>query len=191
MMLNPPPTAALVIVDVQNDFLPGGRLAVPHGDEVIPVLNRYIAEFEKKGLAILATRDWHPPDHCSFRDQGGTWPVHCVANTPGAAFASSLRLPDSVVVISKGDVAEKEAYSGFEGTDLETYLRQRSVDTLYAGGLATDYCVLNTVKDALRHGFKVLLLTDAVRAVNLHAEDGARALREMLELGAVDFRLHQ
>jgi nicotinamidase/pyrazinamidase len=189
MTHNPPPFAALVIVDVQNDFLPGGRLGVPRGDEVIPVLNRYIAEFESKGRPILATRDWHPADHRSFREQGGLWPVHCVAETSGAAFPARLRLPGSATVISKGTNSRKEAYSGFEGTDLERRLRQESVDTLYVGGLATDYCVLNTVKDAVRHGFKVRLLTDAVRAVDLHAGDGARAEQEMREVGAVDFQL--
>jgi nicotinamidase/pyrazinamidase len=112
-----------------------------------------------------------------------------VADTPGAAFASSLRLPESAVIVSKGAAPQKEAYSGFEGTDLEAHLRRRGVDTLYIGGLATDYCVLNTVRDALRHGFKVMLLTDASRAVDLHAGDGALAEREMLELGATDFKL--
>lgn len=188
-MLNPPPGAALVVVDVQNDFLPGGSLAVPRGDEVIPALNHYIAEFERKGLPIFATRDWHPANHCSFQPQGGTWPVHCVAHTPGAAFASALRLSKSAVIISKGTAAQKEAYSGFEGTDLETRLRQLAVDTLYVGGLATDYCVLNTVRDALKRGFKVMLLTDAIRAVNVEAGDGARAEGSMLELGATGFRL--
>ena len=189
MTLAAPPSAALAIVDVQNDFLPGGRLAVPRGDEVIPVLNRYIAEFERKGLPIFATRDWHPPDHCSFQEQGGLWPVHCVAETSGAAFPSSLGLPGSVTVISKGTNSRKEAYSGFEGTELEKRLRQAPVDTLYVGGLATDYCVLNTVKDAVRHGFKVWLLTDAIRAVDLHTGDGTRAEQEMLALGAAVFRL--
>jgi nicotinamidase/pyrazinamidase len=175
---------ALIIVDVQNDFLPGGALAVPRGDEVIPVLNRYIAEFERQNLPIFATRDWHPANHCSFQAQGGPWPVHCVKHTRGAEFPQSLGLTAATVVISKA-APDKEAYSGFEGTDLEDRLRGASVECLYIGGLATDYCVLNTVKDALRKGFKVMLLMDAIRAVNVGPADGLNAEKEMLRLGAV------
>jgi nicotinamidase-related amidase len=176
---------ALIIVDVQNDFLPGGRLAVNRGDEVVPALNRYIAGFVREGLPIVATRDWHPPNHCSFQGQGGRWPTHCVRETAGAAFAPSLRLPSSALIISKGTAPDQEAYSGFEGTDLEARLRETSVGRVYVGGLATDYCVLNTVKDALQKGFAVRLLTDAIRAVNAHLEDGRRAVDEMVRLGAV------
>jgi len=184
-MTHIPRGAALVIVDVQNDFLPGGKLAVLDGDKVIPPLNRYVALFQQNERPIFATRDWHPADHCSFKGQGGAWPVHCVADTPGAQFASSLELPSSASIISKGTSTRKEAYSGFEGTDLEARLRQASIDTLYVGGLATDYCVLNTVKDGLRLGFKVVLLTEAIRAVNVDPGDGARAEHEMLKKGAV------
>ncbi|HEV2393533.1 MAG TPA: isochorismatase family protein [Verrucomicrobiae bacterium] len=180
---------ALVIVDVQNDFLPGGRLAVPGGDEVIPVLNRYIAGAERDHLPIFATRDWHPPNHCSFRTQGGQWPVHCVMETEGAGFPASLRLPSRAVLISKGMLPDKEAYSGFEGTALEERLHGAGVGTLYVGGLATDYCVLNTVKDALNKGFRVFLLKDAVRAVNLRPEDGRNAEQEMRRFGALAFQL--
>jgi len=183
------PTDALVIVDVQGDFLPGGRLAVAGGDEIIPFLNRYIAGFERAHLPLFATRDWHPPNHCSFQAQGGPWPSHCVAQTAGAEFASSLRLPRSAVVISKGTAPDREAYSGFEGTDLEADLRRASVRRLFVGGLATDYCVLNTVKDALRLGFKVVLLQDAIRAVNVKPTDGAEAEAEMLRSGALPLRL--
>ena len=178
-------STALIIVDVQNDFLPGGALAVPHGDEVVPVLNRYIAEFEQQKLPIFATRDWHPPDHCSFRTQGGPWPVHCVMHTKGAAFPPSLRLPSSAIVVSKPSAPDHETYSAFAGTDLEQRLRRASVDRLYVGGLATDYCVLNTVKDALRRGFKVRLLKAAIRAVNVSPNDGLNAESEMARLGAV------
>jgi nicotinamidase/pyrazinamidase len=174
----------LVIVDVQNDFLPGGKLAVAEGDKIIPALNRYIALFQQNQLPIFATRDWHPADHCSFKSQGGPWPAHCVAETPGAQFPQSLALPPSATIISKGTSARKEAYSGFEGTKLESLLRDAAVDVLYVGGLATDYCVLNTVKDGLRLGFAVVLLTEAMRAVEVHPGDGARAELEMLSGGA-------
>lgn len=175
---------ALVIVDVQNDFLPGGALAVPDGDAVLPVLNSYIALFESRGLAIFATRDWHPRDHCSFRAQGGPWPPHCVAFSRGAAFATDLQLPCSAVIVSKAQAPDRDAYSGFEGTELETLLRARGASRLLVGGLATDYCVLRTVRDALARGFRVLLLKDAIRAVNVHPGDGDRAEAEMIALGA-------
>jgi nicotinamidase/pyrazinamidase len=182
-------TDALLVVDVQNDFLPGGRLAVPGGEEVIPILNRYLAAFEREKLLIFASRDWHPYNHCSFQAQGGPWPEHCRMGTPGAEFAASLRLPSSAVVISKATSAAKEAYSDFEGTDFETRLRVAAIERLYIGGLATDYCVLYTVKDALQRGFKVMLLTEAIRAVNVHPDDGRQAEEEMLRLGAVPFQL--
>jgi nicotinamidase/pyrazinamidase len=183
------PTDALVVVDVQNDFLPGGSLAVPRGDEIIPMLNRYLAGFVEQQLPVFATRDWHPADHCSFRAQGGPWPVHCVMKTKGAEFPSSLSLPTTAIIISKGTAADKEAYSGFEGTDLDDHLRGGRVSRLYVGGLATDYCVLNTVKDAVRLGFRVILLKDAIRAVNVGPADGREAEAEMLRLGAVPFQL--
>ena len=176
---------ALLVVDVQNDFLPAGALPVPHGDEVIPVLNLWIAVFVRRKLPVFATRDWHPPNHCSFRIQGGSWPVHCVIDSPGARFASTLQLPASAKIISKESAPDLEAYSGFERTDLEAQLRQLSVKRLFVGGLATDYCVLNTVKGGLRRGFEVLLLREAIRAVNVHPEDGSKAEAEMARLGAV------
>ncbi len=175
---------ALLIVDVQNDFLPGGALAVPRGDEVVPVLNRWIARFREQGLPVIATRDWHPSGHCSFQSRGGPWPVHCVAGTAGADFAPGLELPKDTVVISKATEPDREAYSGFQGTDLARRLRTLGVRRLFVGGLATDYCVLETVRDALREGFDVVLLRDAVRAVDAHPGDGDRALREMERLGA-------
>lgn len=177
-------TDALILVDVQNDFLPGGALAVPGGDQVVPVLNAYIERFAAKALPIFATRDWHPPDHCSFRPRGGPWPPHCVAGTPGAQFAQGLKLPEGAQIISKATEPDREAYSGFDGTDLKTRLKQQGIKRLFIGGLATDYCVLNTVKDALRLGFEVLLLRDAVRAVNVHPDDEQKALDEMRRLGA-------
>ncbi|MBI2312253.1 MAG: nicotinamidase [Betaproteobacteria bacterium] len=175
---------ALVIVDVQNDFLPGGSLAVPRGDQVVPVLNGYIARFQAQGVPVFATRDWHPSNHCSFRARGGPWPPHCVAGTPGADFAPGLELPPGATVVSKATTADQDAYSGFGGTELDRLLRDRGVKRVLVGGLATDYCVLNTVKDAVRLGYTVLLLQDAIRAVNVQPDDGTRAEQEMLGLGA-------
>ena len=175
---------ALVVVDVQNDFLPGGSLAVPRGDEVVPPLNRCLALFSQKSLPVYASRDWHPPDHCSFRAQGGPWPPHCMADTYGAEFAANLDLPADAVIISKADTPEKDAYSAFEGTDLGLCLKAVDVRRLFVGGLATDYCVLNTVKDALALGYGVVLLADAVRAVEVTPGDGEKAMMEMRTLGA-------
>lgn len=175
---------ALIIVDVQNDFLPGGSLAVPHGQEVVPVLNHYIALFQAKGLPIFATRDWHPANHCSFQQQGGSWPPHCIAGTVGAAFSPLLDLPVDARIISKATAPEKDAYSGFDGTELDNLLRKSGARRLFISGLATDYCVLNTVKDARCHNYETFLLADAVRAVNVHPEDGRLALEEMMCLGA-------
>ncbi len=175
---------ALVVVDVQNDFLPGGRLAVPDGDEVLAPLNRTISKFVDQGLPVVATRDWHPRNHCSFQAQGGPWPEHCVAGTPGAAFHSELRLPDNAKVISKDTAPEADTYSGFQGTELEDWLHAQQVTRLVVGGLATDYCVNSTVEDALKAGFDVVVLEDAVRAVNVHPGDGVRALETIESLGA-------
>jgi nicotinamidase/pyrazinamidase len=175
---------ALIAVDVQNDFLPGGSLAVPEGDAVVPALNRYLAAFGARALSVFATRDWHPPNHCSFRAQGGIWPPHCVAATRGAEFAHGLALPPTAGIASKATTPAAEAYSGFGGTDLAARLRAGRVTRLFIGGLATDYCVLNTVRDALAGRFEVLLLADAIRAVDVKPGDGARALDEMQSLGA-------
>lgn len=176
---------ALIVVDVQNDFLPGGSLAVADGDKVVPVLNGLIDTFESRGLPIFATRDWHPASHCSFKQRGGPWPPHCVGGTTGAQFASGLRLPATATIIGKATSPDKDAYSGFDETDLDVLLRRGGVRRLFVGGLATDYCVLNTVKDGLSLGYEVLLLRDAVRAVEMHAGDGERAIDQMQELGAI------
>ena len=180
----PQPGDALLVVDVQNDFLPGGSLAVSHGDEVVPVLNRYIGIFEAHGLPVYATRDWHPERHCSFHAQGGPWPPHCIAHTRGAEFAATLRLPSAATAISKATSADRDAYSGFEGTDLDPRLRAAGIHRLFIGGLATDYCVLNTVRDARQLGYGVFLLADAIRAVDVEPGDGQRAEAEMARLGA-------
>lgn len=176
---------ALLIVDVQSDFLPGGSLAVPRGDEVVAVLNGCVQAFRQAGLPVVATRDWHPPDHCSFRPQGGPWPPHCVAGSAGAGFAPGLQLPAQAIVISKATQQQSDAYSGLEGTALDQRLRQAGVGRLFVGGLATDYCVLNTVCDAVKLGYQTVLLLDAIRAVDVHAGDGERAIARMLRLGAL------
>lgn len=182
---------ALVIVDVQNDFLPGGALAVPRGDEVVPVINGYITLFQGRGLPVIATRDWHPPGHCSFAEQGGPWLSHCVVGTPGARFAPSLALPCDVIIVSKDTEKQQNTYSGFEGADLAGRLQSLGSQRLFIGGLATDYCVLNTVRDALEEGFAVCLLVDAIRAVNVKPDDGRRAEEEMRRLGALPVTLGQ
>ncbi len=182
--LNIGPGDALLIVDVQNDFLPGGALAVPAGDRVIAPLNHSIDLFRRKGLPIFATRDWHPPGHCSFQAQGGPWPAHCIAGSAGAAFAPQLDLPADAHIVSKATRPDKDAYSGFEDTDLADRLRATGVRRLFVGGLATDYCVLNTVKDAVQAGFEVWVLEDAIAAVDVQPGDGARALATMQQAGA-------
>ena len=182
-MENVPAATALVIVDVQNDFLPGGALGVPDGDRVIPPLNRCAAAFAAAGRPVFATRDWHPPDHCSFREQGGPWPPHCIAGSEGAAFAPDLELPSTAVVIGKGGRPEADAYSGFDGTNLAEQLRAADCIRIVIGGLATDYCVRATALDGLGEGFEVHLLTDAVAAVDVQPGDGERAVAEMAEAG--------
>jgi nicotinamidase/pyrazinamidase len=175
---------ALILVDIQNDFLPGGALAVPAGDAVIAPLNAWIARFASAGLPVFATRDWHPIDHCSFAARGGPWPPHCIAGTPGAAFAPALALPANATIVSKATTAEADAYSGFAGTDLHVWLQAAGVRRFFVGGLATDYCVLNTVRDALALGYHVMLLQDAIRAVDVKPGDGERAIAAMVAAGA-------
>ncbi len=176
---------ALLIVDVQNDFLPGGNLAVTNGDKIIPVLNLCINKFQKCNRPIFASRDWHPENHCSFKKEGGIWPPHCIASTPGAQFASALNLPNNTFIISKATESGKDAYSAFEGTDLHKKLQDKKVQRLFVGGLATDYCVFNSVKDAITNNYRVYVLQDAIQAVNVHADDGVKAEKEMQKLGAI------
>lgn len=178
---------ALVIIDVQRDFV-GGSLAVEGAEQIVPVLARYIRRFRAQGLPVIATRDWHPPDHLSFRDQGGMWPAHCVAGTRGAEFAPGLQLDKNAIVVSKATTAGADAYSAFDATELDAKLRKMGIQRLFVGGLATDYCVAATVKDALRLGYRVFLLLDAIRAVDQHPEDGAVAVRTMLRQGAALLR---
>jgi nicotinamidase/pyrazinamidase len=180
---------ALVVVDVQNDFCPGGALAVPGGDAVVAPLNDYIARFRAATGAVFASRDWHPAKTTHFKAYGGAWPPHCVQETPGAAFHRDLLLPADTVIVSKGMDPEEDAYSCFQAEDaggmpFAAALGERGVQRLYVGGLATDYCVRATVMDALREGFEVLVLADAIRAVDLQPGDGTRAIEEMREAGA-------
>lgn len=175
---------ALLVVDVQKDFLPGGALAVAHGDEVVAPLNAAIGAFERAGRPIYASRDWHPANHCSFKARGGPWPPHCVAGTRGAEFADGLALPPSAVLISKADSPDTDAYSAFGGNDLAAQLKRKGVRRVVIGGLTTDYCVVNSVLDARAAGFEVVVLADAIRAVDVQPGDGARALDTMRKAGA-------
>ncbi|MGD0688356.1 MAG: nicotinamidase [Candidatus Bathyarchaeia archaeon] len=179
---------ALVVVDIQNDFCPGGALPVKDGDKVVPVLNKYIERFRKAGAPILFTRDWHPPDHSSFKAQGGPWPPHCVQNSEGAKFHPDLHIPPEGEVLSKADKKD-EAYSFFKGTDLAQKLKERGIKRLLVGGLATDYCVKETVSDGLKYGFEVFHLDDASKGVNVNPDDSERALQEMVAKGAKRIRL--
>jgi nicotinamidase/pyrazinamidase len=174
---------ALLVVDVQNDFCPGGALAVAHGDEVVEPLNKLIDEFLDRGEPVFKTRDWHPEKTKHFADYGGTWPVHCVQNTKGAEFHPKLVDDMHVRTISKG-MGDEDSYSAFDGTDLALQLRRLGVDEVWVGGLATDYCVKNTVLDALKEGFRVKALEDAMRAVEVNPGDGERAIEEMRAAGA-------
>lgn len=178
----------LLIVDVQNDFLPGGRLPVPGGDGVIIPLNRAIARFLARGMPIIATRDWHPPNHCSFLAHGGEWPPHCIRATAGAEFAAGLDLPPAARVIDKAKEPEREALSAFAESGFDRLLRTWQVRRLFVGGLATDYCVRATVLDALEQGYEVAILLDAVRAVDREPGDGDRSIQEMTRAGARTLR---
>jgi nicotinamidase/pyrazinamidase len=175
---------ALVVVDVQQDFCPGGSLAVRHGDEVVPKLNEVIEAFEKANLPIFFTRDWHPPNHRSFRSQGGVWPPHCVMGTAGAEFHHGLKIPPGSAIVNKASDPSLEAYSGFQGTDLAEQLKRYHVKELFLGGLATDYCVKESSLDAIRCGFTVNVMKDCVRGVNLRRNDSALALRALAGKGA-------
>jgi nicotinamidase/pyrazinamidase len=178
------PADALIIVDLQNDFLPGGSLGVPQGDEVVAPIQQLIDLYQSHGLPIYASRDWHPVGHCSFVEQGGIWPVHCIAGSNGAAFSTAIPLEQVAIVISKATTVEKDAYSAFNGTGLGDEMRARGIARVAVCGLATDYCVLNTARDALAEGFAALLVLDAIRAVDVQPGDGARAIAAMQAAGA-------
>lgn len=174
---------ALVLVDVQNDFCPGGALAVTEGDRVVAPLNKLATEFLQRGEPVFRSRDWHPRQTKHFAEFGGTWPVHCVQDTKGAEFHPDLTNDPRIRTISKG-MGDEDSYSAFDGTDLAQQLRQANVQEVWIGGLATDYCVKNTVLDALKEGFQVKAVEDAMRAVEVNAGDGARAIEEMRSAGA-------
>lgn len=177
------PRQALIVVDVQNDFCPGGALAVSRGDEVIAPLNNLIDEFLERGAPVYKSRDWHPRTTKHFAAYGGTWPVHCVQNTYGAEFHPALRDDPRITLISKG-LGDTDCYSAFDETDLAIQLHQQIVEEVVVGGLATDYCVKNTVLDALKYGFRVKAVENAMRAVDLQPGDGERAIAEMRAAGA-------
>ena len=180
---------ALLIVDVQKDFCPGGSLAVPDGDRVVPALNRYIADATARGWPIYASRDWHPAVTSHFQAHGGEWPPHCVQHTDGATFHRDLQLPASTIVITKGESPDNPGYSALgghtpQGDTLASALREAKIDHLYVGGLATDYCVKQSVLDARRMGLQVTVLGDAIAGVDVHPGDSTRAIDDMRRAGA-------
>src|SRR5512136_3191264 len=179
---------ALLVVDVQNDFCPGGALGVPDGDRIVPRVNRTIELFERRHLPVLATRDWHPRTTKHFKEFGGAWPPHCIQGTKGARFHPDLRLPKDAFILSKGMDPEQDSYSGFQayngqGRDLESVVRDLGVDEIFICGLATDYCVRATALDATRRGIRVRVLGDAIKGVDLKSGDSEAAIREMHAAG--------
>ncbi|MEX2474152.1 nicotinamidase [Marinobacter sp.] len=177
------PQDAVIAVDVQNDFCPGGALGVEGGDAVVAVLNDWLEGAARQGALPVASRDWHPVAHCSFEAQGGPWPEHCVQDTDGAAFHRDLRLPPGTVRVSKGTAFDRDAYSAFDDTGLESFLKSRGIQRVWIGGLACDVCVRATVLDACKLGFETHLIADATRAVN---PDQANAvIDEMRAAGAI------
>lgn len=184
---------ALLVVDVQNDFCPGGALAVPGGDQVVPILNAWIEPFRRAGRPIAYTQDWHPAHHVSFLERGGPWPPHCIQGSPGAQFHPNLRLGSEI--FRKGFEPDRDAYSGFQGflsapagthpgKGLADWLRERGAERVHIGGLALDYCVKATTLDALRDGFAATVILGATRAVNVKVADDAKAVKEMKAAGA-------
>jgi nicotinamidase/pyrazinamidase len=169
---------ALLLVDIQRDFCPGGALPVERGSDVVPVLNRWIDAARQCGARIVASRDWHPPDHTSFQDRGGPWPQHCVQDSEGAEFHPDLKIPEDAKIVSKGLRPDGDNCSAFDRTPLADELRHSGVHRIFLGGLAQDVCVRRTALDARQLGFEVHLITDA-----LSAQEGERALREMQQAG--------
>lgn len=183
---------ALIVVDMQNDFMPWGALPVQEGDRIVPRLNEYIELFERKSLPVFFTRDWHPENHISFKGHGGVWPPHCVQNTEGAMFHKDLKMPlDNKFVISKGTSPDFDAYSGFQGTPLGSLLRERGIRRVFIGGVATDYCVKNTVLGAINLGYEAFLLLDGIKGVDVNPGDSERAIQLMLDMGAVGVEIKE
>ncbi len=174
---------ALLVVDVQRDFCPGGALAVPSGDRILPTLNRWLAAAERAEVPVFASRDWHPADHCSFTARGGPWPPHCVRDTEGALFHEDLGLPDSAIILDKGQARDRDAYSAFEATGIRSHLRELAVRRLFIGGLALDVCVHATVLSALDYGLDVRLLLGGTRSFDV--AKALRCLEEMKRRGVV------
>jgi len=190
MPVRPDPDSALIIVDVQNDFCAGGSLAVADGDAVVPILNDYARSFADAGRPVIATRDWHPERTTHFSEFGGLWPRHCVMGTAGSEFHPDVVLPECALVLSKGMGENEDGYSGFDavhrdGRSLAQVLFEAGARRLYVGGLATDYCVMNTVLNARSHGLDVLVIRNAIRGVDLKSGDSDRAIDAMREAGAI------
>ena len=183
------PGDALIVVDMQQDFLPGGALGVAGGDAIVATVNAYSRHFAALDLPVVFSRDWHPPPHCSFKGQGGPWPPHCVADTPGAKFANRLNVPPQTIIVSKGTRADRDAYSAFEDTHLAERLWALQVNRVFICGLATDYCVKATAHSALDLGFEVVLLADAMRPVDLRPGDGDVALAALVMRNAQSITL--
>lgn len=176
---------ALIAVDVQIDFCSEGSLPVTGSDLIIPILNKYIQKFNRCNIPIFATRDWHPRNHISFKENGGIWPVHCIQMSSGASFHPGLHLPTNTHIVNKGTSENIDAYSGFEETNLKSSLRKQNIKRVFVGGLATDYCVKATVLDALTYGFSVIVLEDGSSGVDLNQGDSSTALDEMVRAGAL------
>ena len=174
----------LVVIDIQNDFCPGGALAVAEGDLVVEPTNRLIGHFRRRGSPVIYTRDWHPHDHCSFKPFGGPWPVHCIQNSPGAQFHRDLDVPDDAVIMNKAWSPDSEDFSGKRSSELFPRLMLMGAQRVVLAGLATEYCIKATAHDARAEGFEVIVITDAIRAVNVRPGDGQRALDDMRARGA-------
>jgi nicotinamidase/pyrazinamidase len=182
-------TSALLVVDIQKDFCAGGALAAPGGDEIIPAVNRHIADARSRDMPVYATRDWHPPATSHFKEYGGVWPPHCVQGTQGAQFHRNLKLPPDAIVVNKGDDPQRHGYSAFEGHTsvgkaLLDDLRDRHITRVYLTGIATDYCVRESALDALKAGLEVRVVADAIAGIDARPGDAQRALDEISAAGA-------
>jgi nicotinamidase/pyrazinamidase len=181
--------AALLVVDIQKDFCAGGALPAPGGEDIIPAVNRHVADASTHGMAVYATRDWHPARTSHFKEYGGDWPPHCVQGTPGAQFHPALTLPPDAIIVNKGDDPHRHGYSAFDGhtSDGKTLLddlRDRHITRVYVAGIATDYCVRESALDALKAGLEVRILPDAIAGIDVRPGDAQRALDEISAAGA-------